>query len=58
MEVGSCWIGDFNEDKVKKLLRIPNNWKVVALISFGYPAEKPQPKRKKPLDAIVSFNKF
>ena len=56
--VGSCWIGDFNEDKVKTMLKIPNNWKVVALISFGYPAEKPHPKRKKPLDKIVNFNKF
>jgi len=58
MGVGSCWIGDFKEDNVKKLLKIPDKWKVVALISFGYPAEKPRLKRKKPLDKIVSFNKF
>jgi nitroreductase len=58
MGVGSCWIGDFKEDKVKQLLNIPGKWKVIALVSFGYPAEKPKPKRKKPLDEIVSFNKF
>ena len=58
MGVGSCWIGDFNEEKVKKLLGITAKWKVVALISFGYPAEKPHPRRKKPLEKIVSFNKF
>jgi len=58
MGVGSCWIGDFKEDNVKKLLKIPNKWKIVALVSFGYPAEKPRLKRKKPLDKIVSFNKF
>ena len=58
MGVGSCWIGDFKEDKVKQLLNIPDKWKVVALVSFGYPAEKPKPKRKKPIKKIVSFNKF
>ena len=58
MGVGSCWIGDFREDRVKKLLNIPDKWKVVALVSFGYPAEKPKPKRRKPIEEIVSFNKF
>jgi nitroreductase len=58
MGVGSCWIGDFKEDKVKQLLSIPDKWKVVALVSFGYPAEKPKAKRKKPLEKIVGFNKF
>jgi nitroreductase len=58
MGVGSCWIGDFNEEKVKRLLSISENWNVVALVSFGYPAEKPQPRKKKPVEEIVGFNKF
>jgi len=56
--VGSCWVGDFNEEKVKKLLNIPESWNVVALVSFGYPAEKPHPGKKKSIEEIVSFNKF
>jgi nitroreductase len=56
--IGSCWIGDFSEEKVKKLLSIPASWNVVALLSFGHPAEKPQPKKKKPIEEIASFNKF
>ena len=58
MGIGSCWIGDFKEEKVKELLKIPNKWKVVALISFGYPAEQPKPKNKKPITELVSYNKF
>ena len=58
MGVGSCWIGDFKEEKVKQLLNIPDKWKVVALVSFGYPAEQPQPKKKKPVEEIVSYNRF
>jgi len=56
--VGSCWIGDFEEKEVKKLLDIPENLKVVALVSLGYPAEKPSPEAKKSLENIVHYNKF
>jgi len=58
MGVGSCWIGGFNEDKVKKLLSIPDRWKVVALVTFGYPAEIPHAKGRKSIEKIVSYNKF
>jgi len=58
MGVGSCWIGDFKENKVKQLLNIPDKWKVVALVSFGYPTEKPHQRRKKSIEKIVSFNRF
>ena len=44
--VGSCWIGAFNEEKIKQLLKIPQKWKVVALVTFGYPAEESKPKKK------------
>lgn len=58
MGVGSCWIGDFKENEVKKLLGIPEGWRVVALVTFGYPAGQPEGKRKKPLEEIVSYNEF
>lgn len=56
--VGSCWIGDFEEKEVKELLGIPDNLKVIALVSFGYPAEKPSMADKKSLKQIVHYNKF
>ena len=46
------------EEKVKQLLSIPDKWNVVAVVSFGYLAEKPQPKSKKPVEEIVSSNEF
>jgi nitroreductase len=58
MGVGSCWIGDFKEEKVKQTLQIPDKWKVVALVSFGYPSEQPKPRKKKAITKLVSFNKF
>jgi nitroreductase len=56
--VGSCWIGDFQAAEVKRLLTIPDEWTVVALVTLGYPAEKPGSRPKKPLGEIVSYNTF
>jgi len=56
--VGSCWIGSFNEKKVKQLLKIPDKWKVVALLTFGYPSEQPKQRKKKPFEKMFSFNSF
>jgi nitroreductase len=56
--VGSCWIGACNEEKVKELLRIPDKWKIVALVTLGYPGEQPKPRRKKSFEEMFSFNSF
>ena len=56
--IGSCWIGSFSEEKVKELLKIPDKWKVVALLTLGYPAEQPKAKNRKPFEELFSFNKF
>jgi nitroreductase len=56
--IGSCWIGACNEEKVKELLKIPDKWKFVALLTFGYPAEQPKPRKKKPFKKMFSFNSF
>jgi len=36
---GTCWIGAFDEDAVKSLLKIPAKMKVVALLPIGIPDE-------------------
>ncbi len=56
--IGSCWIGACNEKKVKGLLKIPDRWKIVALITLGYPAEQPKPRNKKPFEELFSLNSF
>jgi nitroreductase len=56
--VGSCWIGAFNEEKIKQLLKIPQKWKVVALVTFGYPDEESKPKKKKSVEELFGFNSF
>lgn len=43
--LGTCWIGAFYEDEVKRILGIPPAIRVVALLSLGYPQD-PAPVRK------------
>ena len=40
LELGTCWIGAFDEAKVKKALQVPEKIKVVAMTPVGYPAQK------------------
>jgi nitroreductase len=56
--LGSCWIGTFNEAKLKKLLRIPEEIRVVCLISLGYPHFVPPASDRKPLSEIVTIEHF
>ncbi len=49
---GSCWIGAFGEDEVKKILKIPENYVVVALLPIGVPDESPQARGRKPFREV------
>jgi nitroreductase len=51
--LGTCWIGWFSEDRVKKVLNLPKKARVVALITLGYPEEIPEPKKRKPVRDIA-----
>jgi nitroreductase len=64
--IGTCYIGWFNQKKLKALLGIPSGYKIACLVAMGYPAEKSTsegiggiaPKSRKKLKEIVSYNKF
>jgi nitroreductase len=64
--LGTCWVGSFEEANVKKLLKIPENYRVVALLALGYPREKLDLAgrlvhslyKRKGLDQIVSYDEF
>ena len=56
--IGSCWVGDFDETEVRRILDIPKDWRIIALISFGIPDETPAATPRKLSSEIVSYNKF
>jgi nitroreductase len=57
--LGTCWIGLFDEKRVKELLGIPEPIRVVELMPLGYP-ENPAgiTKRRFPLERIVKYERW
>jgi len=51
--LASCWIGAFNENRVKELLGVKANLKPVVILPIGYPAEKPIPRPRKLLSDLM-----
>jgi len=56
--LGTCWIGAFYEEEVKKILNIPPEVRVVALLPLGYPDESPHPRPRKEIGEIVAFESW
>lgn len=58
--LGSYWIGVLNsyiENEVKRILEIPNNFRVISLIPIGVPAESSENEREN-IDDMVYYDKF
>lgn len=53
--LGTCWIGSFYQDRARRVLALPEEWKVITLMPIGYPALHAPEKRRKPLEDIVRF---
>ncbi len=58
LDLGTCWVGAFDEDQVKKVLGIPEKIRVVGLLTVGYSHHQPSPTYRKPLDEIVRHEKW
>jgi nitroreductase len=56
--VGSCWMGAFDEPKLKNTLNLPVDSGIVGAVAFGIPDENPVQPPKKPLNDIVHFDKW
>ena len=56
--LGTCWIGAFSQDEVKSILKVPEKYKVVSLLTLGYPSETGRPKMRKTLEEIVCYDKY
>jgi len=58
--LGTCMIGWFEEDKIKKLLQIPSDKSIGLLITLGYAVDgyPIRTKIRKPIEEIVRYNKY
>jgi len=59
LDLASCWIGAFDENNVKLLLKVPDNCTVDALITVGIATKIPtSDKHKTELENILFFDKY
>lgn len=56
--IGTCWIGAFHEEGVRKALNTPTGVRPVAIIPVGHPAEKPEAPPKRSIREIVHYESF
>ena len=57
--LATCWIGWFNEKKVKEILKIPDEYRVVGITPLGCSLEsKGEITDRKPLNEIVHYDEF
>ena len=58
--LGACWIGSYGsvyEDKVKKMLKVPEEKRLLSIISIGFPTETRE-KMRKGLKELVFTNLY
>ena len=51
--LGTCWIGAFDEETVKDILKIPISERPIAMVPVGYPDEDPAMPQRMDLDQIL-----
>lgn len=56
--LGTCWIGAFQDRKLKEILGLPKGIEPVAMTPLGYPDENPRPFSRKPIFAIVRQDRW
>jgi len=57
-ELGTCWIGHFDQDSCCALLDVPSSAKIIELLALGYPAVEAGTKKRKPAEAIICYERF
>lgn len=52
--LGTCWVCNFDTDRCREVMSLPENLEPVALIPIGYPTDSAVPeKKRKSLDEIL-----
>jgi len=56
--LGSCWVGAFKEEEIRKVIKAPKEMRPIALIPIGYPNENPAARNRRPLSEITRKETF
>lgn len=53
MGLSACWVGAYQDELIKQLLKIPEHMQLEAIIPIGYEKKKEERKEKKSLESVM-----
>ena len=56
--LGTCWMGWYDEDRIKADLAIPESIRVVGVTPLGYPDQEPRQRPRRDLTEIAFFDQW
>ncbi len=56
--MSSCWVGNFDEESLIRMLNIPSDARPQAIVCLGYSNEEVEPTGREPLDNFVFFESW
>jgi nitroreductase len=54
--LSTCWVGHFDDEMIKKILKIPDKMELEAIFPIGYDSRKTDKKNKIELDRFLYFD--
>lgn len=57
-DLGAAWVGAFEEERVRDLLSIPDRLRPVAIVTLGYPDERPEQPSKYKVSSMTYMNAY
>jgi len=51
--LGICWVMQFDNKKVKEILSLDDRYEPLVLLPVGFPAQRPKPRPRLPLEEIL-----
>ena len=54
--LGSCWVDGLDQEAIARILQIPDDLHVMAVLTVGFPAEHPVPTPRKPLFEVAHYD--
>lgn len=58
LELGSCWVGAFDDDEVSSILNLPNYIRPIAILPIGHPVKIPEVTSRINIEKLVHFDKW
>jgi nitroreductase len=54
--LGTCWVGAFNPEEARRVLKLPDDVEPIAFTPLGYPNDQPEDIIRKPIEELIRYD--